>query len=130
MKELEALKVLKANAILFDDGTDFGASMLQAILDLDKCLTPPTSEEVCRQLSEYYKTDVFCRKHERQDIPAIGSTFIDTFYYLRSRTDVNGVKYNTERVIVIGDSNSVSLNDTLPTHLITLIGRFYQGVKE
>lgn len=44
-KELEALKILKANAILFDDGTDFGASMLEAINDLDIYLTQQNEEE-------------------------------------------------------------------------------------
>ena len=45
-KELEALRILKANAILFDDGTDFGASMLEAISELDKSLTLLTAEEL------------------------------------------------------------------------------------
>lgn len=53
-KELEALKILKANAILFDDGTDFGASTLEAINDLDIYLTPPTEEEVCEHLNESF----------------------------------------------------------------------------
>ena len=44
-KELEALKILKANAILFDDGTDFGTSMLEAINDLDIYLTKLNEEE-------------------------------------------------------------------------------------
>ena len=99
----------------------------QYFTDMQEGLTPPTQEDVCRQLSEYYKTDVFCRKHEHQDIPAVGSTFIDTFYYLKDRNDVNGIKYKTERVIVMGDSVDVSLNASLPPHLITLIGRFYEG---
>jgi hypothetical protein len=55
IKELEALKVLKSNAILFDDGTDFGASMLEAISDLEKALTPPTQEEMKKYIDENFE---------------------------------------------------------------------------
>ena len=101
-----------------------------ALYRLDKLETPPTSDDVCKALSEYYKTNVFCRKHEHQDVPAIGSTFIDTFYYLKIKTDVNGIEYKTERIIVLGDSVDVSLNASLPPHLITMIGRFYESESE
>ena len=97
---------------------------------IKQALTPPTSDDVCKALSEYYKTNVFCRKHEHQDVPAIGSTFIDTFYYLKIKTDVNGIEYKTERIIVLGDSVDVSLNASLPPHLITMIGRFYESESE
>ena len=53
IKELEAIKVLKANAILFDDGTDYGASMLEAISQLDEALTPPTADEVWKPIKNY-----------------------------------------------------------------------------
>ena len=113
-KELEALRVLKANAILFDDGTDFGASMLEAISELDKALTPPTADEVCKALSKELKRPV---KFDG-----------DNFYYIVQRQ-----YYGECDEIICGWSYSpkeLSFEKDLPPHLITLIGLFYEGLEE
>lgn len=100
-KELEAIKILKANAILFDDGTDFGASMLEAINDLDIYLTPPTEEEVCKALSEYIGDKVI---------------YIDDTF-----------QFGSIVIVTLYNDNTIGFNISLPPHLITLIGRFYEG---
>lgn len=108
-KELEALKILKANAILFDDGTDFGASMLEAICDIEKSLTPPTADEVCKALSEYYKEKAFYNDTEK------------TFYFMGGK-----IAYPS----AFDKCRFVLNNYSFPPSLITLIGRFYQGLEE
>ena len=108
-KELEALRVLKANAILFDDGTDFGASMLEAISELDKYLTPPTADEVCEALSEYLK----------EPIKYVRTSFVNE----RETAEVCGL-------FGLDNYDLVDFNTPLPPRLITLIGRFYEGLEE
>jgi predicted phosphoribosyltransferase len=100
-KELEAIRVLKDNAILFDDGTDFGASMLEAISDLEKALTPPTDDEVCKALSEHYHIKVEYDKRFKQ--------------------------FESEHTWYAELRDGLLYIDELPPHLITLIGRFYEG---
>ena len=107
MKELEALEVLKANAILFDDGTDFGASMIQAILDIEQALTPPTQREV---------------------IEAIQNDIQATCYYDGKRFNVVELFENgeVERGMSI---NEIQIEAFSPLTLI-LIGRFYESNEE
>ena len=76
-----------------------GTQKIRDVEKLVKSLTPPTADEVCKALSEYYKTKVI---HER-----------GIFY-----KNAGGNTYD----IVI-------LNELFNTpHLITMIGRFYEGV--
>ena len=105
-KELEALRVLKANAILFDDGTDFGASMLEAISELDKYLTPPTVDEVCEALSEYFNDKVI---------------EMETTFYLPNKD------FNSRIIVLMHYDDNLNFKIDLPPHLITLIGRFYEA---
>ena len=112
-KELEALRVLKANAILFDDGTDFGASMLEAISELDKSLTPPTADEVCEALSEFYGKKV------------IYVADVKKFAY----EGVDG----WQEICYFGKNfkgDVIRFSFRLPPHLITLIGWFYEGLEK
>jgi len=51
----EALKILKANAILFDDGTDYGASMLEAIIDLENYKKLLLQQEKKNELLDLYR---------------------------------------------------------------------------
>ncbi len=109
-KELEALEILKANAILFDDGTDFGASMLEAICDIEKALTPPTADEVCEALSEFYGKKV------------IYVADVKKFAY----EGVDG----WQEICYFGKNfkgDVIRFSFRLPPHLITLIGRFYEA---
>ena len=106
-KELEALKILKANAILFDDGTDFGASMLEAICDIEKALNPPTADEVCEALSK---------------------EFGHTYYYDEELRDFWCEEFGSDDHMLTWYLSNESLNELVDyPHLITLIGRFYEA---
>lgn len=108
-KEIEAIQVLKANAILFDDGTDYGASMLEAIEVLDKYLTPPTEQEVCEALGEFLNEKVYYEESQyRVFSTGLPATFLN---------------YITEEQ----DDHTIDFELDLPPHLIIMIGRFYEG---
>lgn len=80
-------------------------------------LTPPTEQEVCDALSEYYDTDVLYENKE----------FGTAFYTGLKKRDMNGKEYIKKRVIVVCYEGEIGFNASLPPHLITLIGRFYEG---
>jgi len=82
-----------------------------------KALTPPSADEVCEAINGHDEIDV---KHER------GENF-DVFYYGKVRYDMNGKEYIQKRIICIGDNREISFNASLPPHLVTLIGRFYEA---
>lgn len=71
--------------------------------------TPPTADELCKALSEQLKLKV--------------SYSAKQFYYKIENTEC--IMFVTE---TYGDG-LWSINDYLPPHLITLIGRFYEGLK-
>ena len=92
---LELLQdVMYGNAI---DGTKD-----QAYEDLKQAITPPSSDEVCKALSEYLEIDV------------------ELVY--RSFVGDDDICYQ-------GEDNLIIFNYDLPPHLITLIGRFYVGLE-
>lgn len=105
-KELEALRVLKANAILFDDGTDFGASMLEAICDIDKALTPPTADQLCEELSKYMKEPVWL--DERNEIRISTQWLVRKIYYE-------------------GEYKGLNFLVVLPPRIIKRIAQFYES---
>ena len=76
---------------------------------LRKALTPPTVDELCKALSEQLKQKV--------------SYGAKQFYYTIENTEC--VMFVTE---TYGDG-LWSINEYLPPHLITLIGRFYEGLE-
>lgn len=93
MKELEALDWIET--VFEEHGVQLPDNELTLIRTY---LTPPTQEEVCRQLSERTKLSV---------------------YYAYGK-----FMYHSDRHGSVLDLNELSHDD------ITLIGRFYQGVKE
>ena len=84
--------------------------------DVVKSLTPPTADEVIKALSEYFKglTGVWYDKKTK--------SFIHLQY---GRNEVISrcfeARLNDKRVTVIV---------TLPPHLITMIGKFYESLEE
>jgi len=68
----------------------------------------PTADEVCKTLSEFVGREVSYTNKQ--------------FHYIIKNTQV--LIYVTETY----DNNTFSLGVYLPPHLITLIGRFYEGV--
>ena len=83
---------------------------LEDIEIINKALTTPTQEEVCRELSKYYKEEIVYNGHNE-------------FHFKNSYRRVNKV---------INDKGSLiyKIVEYLPPHLITMIGRFYEGRKE
>ena len=115
-KELEALIGLAQFIIMNDTGTDESASAIEWHGILKQALTPPTADEVIKALSEYFKglTGVWYDKKTK--------SFIHLQY---GRNEVISrcfeARLNDKRVTVIV---------TLPPHLITMIGKFYESLEE
>ena len=114
-KELEALKGIK-QAIAKHLHKQTGVSVekhfeyLQndtEISIIEQAITPPTADEVCKALSEYFGEEVIFLVNDKEFVIKcnIGYKYIvetdDVLYYIK-----------------VG----------LPLYLITLIGRFYEGV--
>jgi len=85
---------------------------------LKKALTPPTANEVCKALSEWLK----------EELP--------TLWNYKVYHDNGGFHYynNEDYEIYLVDYDEVFerifFPRYLPPHLITLIGRFYEGLEE
>jgi hypothetical protein len=78
----------------------------QALTELEELKRYPTADEVCEALSEYYHYEV---EYSKRDM---------TF-----ESELSWYACFKDGVIDFG-------GDKLPPHLITLIGRFYEGVEK
>lgn len=106
-KELEALDQIKDTFIKNEYGESRGSSYDYGIglyEEIKKYLTPPTADEVCKALSEYLGYNVIYGTH----YTFVGENEICWFEHGR-------VVFNMY---------------DLPPHLITLIGRFYEGLEQ
>ena len=83
---------------------------------IKKALTPPTADEVCKALSEYYKWEV-SYSNERHN---------HMFYFEESKLGVLRLLNNGVYFI----QSDYHKTNALPPHLITLIGRFYEGLEK
>ena len=130
MKELEALERITNEWLR--EGQRYG-NMEHAKEDyaiLKKALTPPTVDEVCKALSEYYS------KKELSFVKVLYYTDFKEkmdsehfFYYKRKYIDLNGREQ--EPKIYIGNILKGRMgfhSANLPIHLIIMIGRFYEGL--
>jgi len=118
-KELEAFQNIKlalAKHLSEDTGVSVEKHLEYIENDTDienvgKALTPPTEEEVCELLSKHYNGyDVYFRQATQEFI--IESEFAgieDTAAYKRNE--------------------NIFIELPLPPHLITLIGKFYEGLE-
>ena len=106
MKELEALKYLKSNPYLKED-----VYSSEALSYIEQALTPPTQEEVCEALSEYIKRTIE--------------------YYAPAKQFVIRCSNGYHEIVRLHGNNEMSFDVTycLPPRLITLIGRFYEGLE-
>jgi hypothetical protein len=77
---------------------------LNEYVELKKALTPPTADEVCKALSEWFHSD---------SVKYSNITFMFEMY--------------DQIICKISQFGIVYFMDGLPPHLITLIGRFYEG---
>lgn len=122
MKELEALRELqhelmqRHNDMYCDGGCDkqsldiITQDVKEKFELIAKSLTPPTSDEVCKALSEY-----LCEKiGKKLEVEYLNGDFILINNY----------------IAFLDGKGSLCFNFNLPPHLITLIGRFYEGMEK
>jgi hypothetical protein len=132
MKVLEALEILKANAILFDNCTDESASMLEAIIELDNYFKiTPTAYAVCKAFSEYFKQieeDFIEIKYIKDFKNKMNSEHI---FYLTRKSKNNHDQTTTVTYIcdILEGKIRFHLN-ILPPYLVTLTSRFYEGLNK
>lgn len=109
-KALETINKVKA----FIMGQDV-LILPSEISEIEEILTPPTVEEVCKELSKLYNRKVFYTNTKYHN----GFHFKDGWYI---------VKYKNGRIRFTQDY-MFHVND-LPPKLIALIGRFYESLEE
>lgn len=99
------------------------------LANVKKALTPPTADELCEELSEYFGTEVLHNTYEHDDI---NETFMrDAFYRVRIKKDMDDKPYKVKSDIVAGGSDGITFNAWLPPRLIKRIAQFYENeVKE
>jgi hypothetical protein len=78
---------------------------LDDYVELKQALIPPTAEEVCKALSDWYGKGVDYRQ------------FMKVFAFIGSNMEIAKIIDGKIRFNV----------DDLPPHLVTMIGRFYEG---
>jgi hypothetical protein len=104
MKELEALEWLKNNKTWLNTN-----KVPEAVYEtLLKALTPPTADEVCKALSEEY----------------FNAKVVYSWGEMSFKFDVDWIeiaKLSIQKRVYV---------TMLPPHLITLIGRFYEGLEK
>ncbi|MDY0278385.1 MAG: hypothetical protein RBQ97_09925 [Acholeplasma sp.] len=110
-KELEALK-LDLEEFKLSKTTEFILLRFdrEEALNMLKALTPPTVDEVCKALSDFLREEISYDNKQ--------------FHYIIKNTQC--LMFVTETY----DNNTFSLGVYLPPHLITMIGRFYEGVEK
>ena len=101
---LEVLEIDFVNKrVLFDSGELSHSSVhFNQVIGLH----PPTEEEVCKALSDYFGFDIVYSDGEF--IPKIPE---DYYFYIVTVVD-----------------GGIVFTDTLPPHLIILVGKFYEGL--
>jgi hypothetical protein len=124
LEHLEALKdivVAKQNEedIRLEQTFQYGI-IKRELYEYDKLKTPPTEQEVCEALGKWFKKEVKFNQNEKM------------FYYIAQDyiADCGEIINYDEIICSYGwgcNYDTLSLATDLPPHLITLIGRFYEG---
>ena len=105
-KELEAFDRVWEDCSKLDLDYVSKHNLMDDLREIKKALTPPTADEVCKALSDYFGFDYY---------------YQDGYFY---KSD--GIKYIYP--LKVSGFTEIQLYDGhLPPHLITLIGRFYEA---
>ena len=111
-KEIEALTRISEIKIYSESHNGYYETLFNASPNdfnfLLESLTPPTADEVCKALSEFLEHTVITRKNK------------------------HGITFNydeTKQTIISKNYDLLNIRFLLPTHLIALVGKFYEGVK-
>jgi hypothetical protein len=115
-KELEALIKL-ANIITYEEkDVNHKETLFTDYPDefnlIKQALTPPTEEEVCKTLSEWFNNEFVSYNDEECEFHIENDTIC--FSYIKNNEDLSKLKIKFEY--------------DLPPHLITMIGKFYEGL--
>ena len=114
-KELEALNKIKhASLTVVEHDDTSGSITIIPIVNTEEYetiknyLTPPTADEVCKALSEW---------------------FDEKFYYDVNQKEFYTKALNGQHSVVKLKNNEINFGGwyVMPPHLITLIGRFYEA---
>ena len=107
---LEALERLGNYEITHDEQNNYTWTLSDTdeYATIKQALTPPTEEEVCKALSEYYGFEVMYK-----GLDFFPKERLSYFYCVVAMVD-----------------GCIDFADPLPPHLITMICRFYEGVKQ
>lgn len=111
-KELEAWNEIR-NRSTYDDTTN---KWVVNVDDVDKLFAPPTADEVCEALSEFYRDEV-SYDNERHN---------HMFYFEKSRLGI--LRYFDGKLDFI--HSSYHNTNYLPPHLIEMIGKFYKSLEK
>lgn len=111
-KELEFFRKIKAS--ILKQFTLGGIYKFDELNKIEKALTPPTADEVCEALKDFFKNSKY-------------HNYIDTVYY----SDKGKYFYTEDEqrnlIEMIFDNYYVH---EIPPHLIIKIGRFYEGLEK
>jgi hypothetical protein len=103
---IDKAKIRKAHKVYTnEDGVQMCEMEFSKYLEMEQALTPPTADEVCKALSDYYGKEVKVDKRYNN------TTFV----------------CDGRNIAWVDNNGSVQINQPKPPHLITLIGRFYEG---
>ena len=122
MTKLEALGLVECYSswnCWSDEAQEMDEKQQEAYELLIQALTPPTSDEVCKALSEELDLTILFNEND--------------FYYYDEDYDEDKIRtpYYIIEIPMYKDKSLLYplIHTPLPPHLITLIGRFYEGIK-
>jgi hypothetical protein len=122
-KELEALKHIISeinNCKLHGIGDENWLGFQDVLKDIDileKVLTPPTADEVCKALSKWVKENIL-------DVWNCKVYYDNGGFHYYNNCDFEEYLVEYERI-----DKAISLSVFLPPHLVTMIGKFYDKVR-
>ena len=119
-KELEALEQIKASHfqahIESENIGDFDIWFEEYYNLLRKALTPPTADDICEELEEYFYRCVGkacpCLKYEKDT---------KKFVY------IDGLTEDVYELVTLEKHGYIHFGTSLPPHLVEMIGKFYKG---
>ena len=130
-KELEALEELKKIDIIIDGcAWNYKDTNYKESFDvLEKYITPPTADEVCREITDFINGLGFVE----EKINVVYDNQNKEFYYMSKRTDdVIWYKKIVVAIQTISDTKDRTIFldvMKLSPHLITIIGKFYESLE-
>jgi len=86
-------------------------------------------EKVLKELNEYFGKEVILET-EPMVFSDDDEHNLFTFYYGESKTDMNGLQYMKKRIIVQGQKDEITFNESLPPKLVKSIATFFEECEQ